>query len=289
MSSLVYHVGALGDFITVLPALERWRSAHRSDPLLLLGKPAHGALVPHLVDETWDVRSAPFAPLFSADPGLGPPAAIASAGVTSALLFASPASPLPAALRRGGLTEVVCQEPFPPGRIHVVDYHLSLFDGPIAPGERIPRVPTRRPHGGERAAVALHPGSGSREKNWPLAAFRRLSEELSHRGHRVAWIVGPAEEGIRLPSEDEAWRHLELTELAARLSACSLYVGNDSGVTHLAAATGCPTVALFGRDNASVWAPRGIAVHLVVSTTADVSGITPSEIVSLCLKVLGKQ
>ena len=48
-----------------------------------------------------------------------------------------------------------------------------------------------------------------------------------------------------------------LVELARELASARLYIGNDSGITHLAAAVGCPTIALFGPTDAAVWAPRG--------------------------------
>jgi ADP-heptose:LPS heptosyltransferase len=51
-----------------------------------------------------------------------------------------------------------------------------------------------------------------------------------------------------------------LVDVAAHLAAARQYIGNDSGVTHLAAAVRCPTIALFGPSNPAVWAPRGCRV-----------------------------
>lgn len=54
-----------------------------------------------------------------------------------------------------------------------------------------------------------------------------------------------------------------LVELARSLAGARLYIGNDSGVSHLAAAVGCPTVVLFGPTDPRVWAPRGGHVTVV--------------------------
>ena len=61
--------------------------------------------------------------------------------------------------------------------------------------------------------------------------------------------------------------NLPLDELAAILKQCDLYVGNDSGITHLAAAVGTPVVALFGPTDHQVWAPRGKSVSILHGKT----------------------
>jgi ADP-heptose:LPS heptosyltransferase len=61
--------------------------------------------------------------------------------------------------------------------------------------------------------------------------------------------------------------NLPLDELAAILKQCSLYVGNDSGITHLAAAVGTPVVALFGPTDPGVWGPRGKCVSILYGKT----------------------
>ena len=64
---------------------------------------------------------------------------------------------------------------------------------------------------------------------------------------------------------------LKLPELAAVLERCALFIGNDSGVTHLAAAVGTPTVALFGPASMSIWEPRGERVRVVRFGAGDVA------------------
>lgn len=122
-----------------------------------------------------------------------------------------------------------------------------------------------------RKLVVVHPGSGGIRKVWPLSRWKMLMQRLGAQPDTdVLVVVGPADEKIRpaveaiavslgLPVIDD----LELPALAALLSLCDLYVGNDSGATHLAASMGAPVVAVFGPTDPDVWAPRGRHVHII--------------------------
>jgi ADP-heptose:LPS heptosyltransferase len=102
--------------------------------------------------------------------------------------------------------------------------------------------------------VIIHPFSGGAAKNWPLEYFQELAKQLPV---PVEWIAGPEEDlaGAR--------RFDNLLDLAKYISASAAYLGNDSGITHLAAATDAPTVALFGDSDARVWSPRGRRVRVI--------------------------
>ena len=88
-----------------------------------------------------------------------------------------------------------------------------------------------------RETVVIHPFSGGRRKNWPLHLYRELASQLPC---EVEWTAGPEEE---LPGAE---RFANLADLAAWIAGARLYIGNDSGITHLAAAIGVQTLALFG-------------------------------------------
>ena len=295
MASLIYHAGALGDFITALPAIARWREEHPGEPQVLLGKPEHAAIAPPF-DETWDIDAGVFSGLFSGSAASDFPLAERLRPVVSALLFAAPASPIAATLARLGVGEVVRQDPFPASRIHVVDYHLSLFPGGLGGKERVPRI--RIPEPAEERdlgdVAAIHPGSGSAKKNWPLDRFIELAARLVERDIRISWIVGPADAGITLVHQDvnvsgAVWKSLPLPVLAARLGCCRLFVGNDSGVTHLAAAAGCPTVALFGESDRHVWAPRGPRVKVIGSRNDGMKAIGLEDVFQVCVDLLDEK
>jgi hypothetical protein len=282
MASLVYHAGALGDFITVLPAVARWRQAHPGEKLILLGKPEHAALSAPPFDKTWDAEARMFAGLFSMHGRTEPALTEKLREIASALVYARAESPLPGFLAGAGVKEIVRQDPFPPSIMPVVDYHLSLFPGVVRDEDRIPRVFIPVVEMKAPAPVVLHPGSGSEKKNWPLERYLKLARWLTDHEEQVVWAVGPAEEGIQIPSGHFLWSSLPLQELAARLALCRLFVGNDSGVTHLSAATGCATVALFGESDQRIWAPRGRRVAVITSKSHGMKGIAVESVLRAC-------
>ncbi len=275
MPTLLYHTGALGDFITTLPALALWKNKTRpADRLVLLGKSSIGALAldARLIDESWDIDSPRFIPLFRDD--YSPTAANILSAFDAAVVFSKSPSPLLANLRKSGIAELHLQEPFPatPG-MHVVDYHLSLFADPetLALHEKIPRMSpssaafaqSRDLLPGNIHPVALHPGSGSALKNWPIDRYMELADRLRRQGLPIAWIRGPADVPFEVPSGDLSIVEPPLPILAAFLAGCRLFIGNDSGVAHLAAAVGCATLAIFGPSDPAIWSPRGPWVEVV--------------------------
>ena len=120
---------------------------------------------------------------------------------------------------------------------------------------------------GERV-LAIHPGSGSPAKNWDAQNFARVGDWFSERS-KVILISGPARDGVEevkramKKARPFVADSLPLLHLAAVLKSSTAYLGNDSGITHLAASLGLPTVALFGPTNPSMWGPRGPGVRLV--------------------------
>lgn len=135
--------------------------------------------------------------------------------------------------------------------IHATDFYLQQVGAP--PGG-IPRIAVDAVR--EDYAV-IHPFSGSPRKNWPLERFQGLAAKLPM---PVRWCAG--EEDPPLP---EAFRIPDLLDLAHFLAGAARYIGNDSGVTHLAAAVGTPTLAIFIASDPRVWAPRGARVRVAVS------------------------
>jgi len=81
----------------------------------------------------------------------------------------------------------------------------------------------------------------------------------------VRWCAGPEEQ------LEDAVRIENLYELGCWLATASLYIGNDSGITHLAAAVGVPVVAIFGPTDPAVWTPRGGRVRVVSGNLDNIS------------------
>jgi hypothetical protein len=113
--------------------------------------------------------------------------------------------------------------------------------------------------------VLIHPGSGSPAKNWPASKFAEVIRALDR---PVRLIVGEADTAAALAVEGCVGQslppalNLPLEELAARLAGCHAYLGNDSGVSHLAGLCGAQTVVLFGPTSPAVWHPLGPQVHV---------------------------
>ncbi len=115
----------------------------------------------------------------------------------------------------------------------------------------------------------VHPGSGSAFKNWPPEKFARLVERISECFPEVTWraLEGPCDQEAVQALRRFCRRPLEilrpssLCSLASELRRSLLFLGNDSGVTHLAGFMGVPTLALFGPSDPFVWAPMGKRVR----------------------------
>ena len=118
--------------------------------------------------------------------------------------------------------------------------------------------------------VIVHPGAGSRTKCCPVEILGPVAERLAERGCGVVWMVGPTEldwYGADWVAGLERIAPVLAEESAAAAAdvvlGADLYVGGDAGMTHVAAATGVDTVALFGPTDSRVWAPRGRSVSVI--------------------------
>jgi hypothetical protein len=133
---------------------------------------------------------------------------------------------------------------------HAVNFFCSQVGAPVG---ATPRIDVPRWEGGY---VAIHPFSGSSRKNWPLDRFRAVAELLEP---PIEWSAGPNEE------LEGARRFDDRLALAQWLAGARCYLGNDSGVSHLAAAVGTPVVAVFVASDPRVWAPRGTQVRVLLN------------------------
>jgi ADP-heptose:LPS heptosyltransferase len=120
----------------------------------------------------------------------------------------------------------------------------------------------------QRPVLVLGPGSGAREKNWPEKFFVTIAKWWRESiGGEVVLLVGPVEAergGIdQLRENCLVANGLSLAQVAALLANSDLYLGNDSGISHLAAAVGVRTVALFGPSDQFRWSPRGPKVSVI--------------------------
>ncbi len=117
----------------------------------------------------------------------------------------------------------------PDGELNASDYYLQQVAAPLGarPKIRVKSVP--------RETIVMHPFSGSDRKNWDYASFSELATKLP------------------LPVEWAQDRFDDLFELAEWMGGARLYIGNDSGITHLARAVGTPVLAIFRDTNPAIW------------------------------------
>ena len=156
------------------------------------------------------------------------------------------------------------------------------------PADRANRSVRDGEHPAENAArplVALHPGSGSPKKNWPLGNWQRLGDHIASAGARLLLIGGEADDTALEPLARSLSAHtpliarnLPLPMLAALLARCSAYFGHDTGISHIAAATGTPSTLLFGPTDPSVWAPVGGHIRIIRAPAGDLAHLAPEAI-----------
>ena len=136
-----------------------------------------------------------------------------------------------------------------------------------------------------RRWIAIHPGSGSQSKNWPLENWKKLGDVLLSRDCEIVLVGGEADEE-QIQFLVNAWKnkpvqvakHLDLPYLAALLERC-LFIGNDSGISHLAAATGARSILIFGPTNPAVWAPMNENVTVLQAPERNLERVTVNEVI----------
>jgi len=184
-------------------------------------------------------------------------------------------------VRRCGVKQVIEASPRP-SSAHAAEHYCKPLESLAIYVERpqprlFPSEPDRAAASrflkmaGREPIVAVHPGSGSEKKNWPSEKFaavaRWLVDELAA---QLLVVQGEADEravgqlkGLLEHRRFTVAQGLKLVELAAVFERCALFLGNDSGITHLAAAAGAPVVAVFGKSSPAIWEPRGERVRIV--------------------------
>ena len=291
---LIMHQGAIGDFILSLPALATFRFHYPRASITIWGHPEILRLVSNgsYADETSSLEKPGMALFYT---GQGFESTSLAERFTSfdiiAVFGRKQQSTFVANLKKTGVEKVYHIFPFPPpeAKTHVIEFQssqLSALGLPLydtvpklflsAEAERnANRFFEQRGLDKHTLTVALHPGSGSTKKAWEVHSFAALAEKLrSNHGAQILVPVGPADTTVSedyfkiMPSPGSIPLHnLPLDELAAIIKQCSLFVGNDSGITHLAAGVGTPVVALFGPTDPRVWGPRGKCVSILYGKT----------------------
>lgn len=266
--ALVIRGGALGDFLLTLPFLRSLREAAPDSRLELLAYPGIAALAKEsgAVDAVRSIEYGPLAGFFTRgtvlDPGLRD--YFGSFDLVVSYLY-DPDGILAENLHAAGVRRLITGPHRPGAGAHAIDQlaaPLAELGLPLA--GRAARLPAKAAEMRGRTTVALHPGSGSASKNWPAEHWLQLAGSLleADADLHLAIVGGEADgEALRTlhPLAEhprvEFWENLALPELATRLAAARFYAGHDTGISHLAAVVGTPSLLLFGPTEPGIWAP----------------------------------
>ena len=282
---LVIRGGAIGDFILTLPALKALRYARPQAHIEILGY-KHIAVLAENRFYAQAVRSIEYGPLagfFARDSELPPELAdyFASFDLIVSYLY-DPDRVFETNLRRCGVENLICgparivenaghaarqlARPIEELGINVADFTERIF--PSIEDREFAReflASLSQP------IIAIHPGSGSPKKNWPLENWIDLFSPDSRFADLQGLVVisGEADEA-QTDQLERLWknrevrfaRNLPLPCLAAVLER-SIFIGHDSGISHLAAAAGANCILLFGTTDPDVWAPKNENVRVL--------------------------
>ncbi|QBD80984.1 glycosyltransferase family 9 protein [Ktedonosporobacter rubrisoli] len=181
-------------------------------------------------------------------------------------------------LRAAGARRVIVApgRPVAEAHIHIVDYLARTVGVKVDLAQaRLQLAPELTQVGAAPPVpwIAIQPGSGGAAKCWPLTSYAELITELWQRNIPILLLGGPADQErlaylqARLrPARSELLTILEdapLLTVARYLLRCRGYLGNDSGITHLAALLGIPTIAIFGPSDPAIWQPAGPHVSIL--------------------------
>ena len=145
-------------------------------------------------------------------------------------------------------------------------FWLGVPPAEIPPARLVARTPTNR-----RACAAIHPVAATASKTWSAAGFLEVARHLEAGGAEPVFLGGPADD----LSPFRGFRTLSgapLGEIKSLLASSSVFIGNDSGPAHMAAAFGVPSVVIFGDSDPAIWGPWRAPAE-IISNPSGISGV----------------
>ena len=300
--TVVFHPGALGDVLLAVPALRALRARAPADELVLAAQPRIGAFLNGLavVDRDVAFDTLGLEALFTDD---DPPERLRTLVTDARVVSWFGAADTTFVRRLRGLAPAAVIASTRPPHATAVWRHLLASTDPLtsgaeaAAGHAPPLVPvpsgldaegrralTAAGWAGERRLLLIHPGAGGVTKRWSPEGFAAVTAALMqsadldvvvHDGPADHDAVAALRAALRVPAL--TLTDVPLPTLAGALAHAALWIGTDSGVTHLAAAVGAPTVALFTEANLAwrPWAPqaRTLIVDVGALTRRDIEHV----------------
>jgi heptosyltransferase-2 len=310
---LVIRGGAIGDFILTLPAIAALRRQFPQAHLEVLGYPhiAQLAVAGGLADRVQPIEARGLAGFFARGGALEPDLVdyFSEFDLVISYLY-DPDEIFKTNVIRCLVKQFIVgpHRPDEADQIHATKVYLkplerlAIFDADPVPRlvlnwqnssgwadlpvslDARQRVPT----------MVFHPGSGSENKNWPEAKWAGLIQQIIMTTRWNLLLVGGEAEGGRLrrlaavlpPARCSIAQSLPLAELAQRIQSAAVFVGHDSGITHLAAAVGLPCVVLWADTLEEVWRPQGEQL-VVLKEITGVWAISVEKVMNELHKLMG--
>jgi heptosyltransferase-2 len=272
---LVIRGGAIGDFILTLPALKFLRENFPNAHIEILGYKHIITLADnrYYANATRSIDYAPISRFFARDAEL--PADLVeyfgSFDLIVSYLF-DPDENFAANLKRCEVGRLVVGSPKFHDREHashqltkpLQELGLALEDSAshLFPNEEDKLAAAEFLRGLDLPVVAIHPGSGSEKKNWSIQNWIALGDYVLNSGSTLVVVTGEADES-KTAQLRSLWNRMQKARFAtnlplphlAALLQDTVFVGHDSGISHLAAAAGARCILLFGPTDPAVWAP----------------------------------
>jgi len=252
---LVVRACAIGDFVLNLPALKALHHARNDVRFTLVGYPSTLELARDFVpvEAIYSIETEPWSRVFYRP--------IAGLSYESAVVWMK--DPVVSEnLRSSGLHDVFRADPFPVFG-HAATHLLRTLGLPEPP---LPDLWKR-----ETSDIIIHASSGSPRNNWPY--FDELIRQLGESS--VSLWEEPPKDSMRVDGFSGSGHRSRmlvrqsLADVSQHLRKCRAYIGNDSGITHLAAYLGVPTIALFGPTDPRTWGPIGRRTRILWKTTLE--------------------
>jgi heptosyltransferase-3 len=288
---LVIRGGAIGDFILTLPAIAALRSTFPETHLEVLGYPVVAELARRggLIEGFRSIEARPLAGFFARNGKLDEE--LSSYFESFSLIFSylyDPDEIFKTNVLRTTKAQFIqgMHRPDEKENAHATAVFLkplekiAIFNADPAPKIEIPAV--------RRAGrwIAVHPGSGSEKKNWPMEKWVELLKRVEREMDFKILLIGGEADGERVEMVRRALdgRRIELmqnrplVEVAGNLRGCEVFIGHDSGISHIAGAVGMPALVLWGESKFEIWRPLNANVRILRAPDGELGRLEVEEV-----------
>jgi len=259
---LIIREGALGDLILTLPVVQSFKKG--GFDVSVAGKGIYKEFFEKysVVDKFYSVDSSFFLPIFSGEKTQN---IIKFFSGFDIIIFYGREEEIAGKTLKEIFKKEIIFHPVEKDKlkIHITDYLLLSVEKILKNVEKNPVLKMKRE---KEELIVVHPGSGSKNKNYGKERFFEVVKKLKNEKLKV--LLGPAEYGdfewwIEKIGDDNIVKTESLEKVIALAGKTKIYLGNDSGITHLFAACGVKTIAIFGPTSPFIWSPRGKNVRVI--------------------------